>query len=442
MRVLMLAQFYPPVIGGEERHVLSLSEGLVARGHDVVVATMPHPARPAEAVINGVTVHSLRGAMQRASILFSERERPHTPPFPDPELAWRVASIVREFKPDVIHGHNWMRHSYVPSWFHDRPAVVATLHDYSLICAIKTLERYEKICPGPRVSACLPCATNHFGPLMGGVTATANFVSSRLLRRSADHFIAVSDAVAESCGLVDGNVPYDVLPTFIPDNVAALPELADERVKLLPPDGFLLFVGDLNRRKGVQVLVDAYAKLRNAPPLVLIGRRCPDTPAHLPENVLLFESWPYPAVMYAWSKCLFGIAPSTFVEPCGTIVMEANALGRSMIATNHGGLADLVDHGRTGLHVPPSDTPALAAAMQLLLDNAPLRAELGRGAAARAPTFMAQTAIPQIEAIYGAARKRRAALSRAARVEAPRELEASHPSHAESDAVPDGAAPK
>ena len=70
MRVLMLAQFYEPVIGGEERHVLSLSEGLVARGHEVVVATMPHPARPAEAIINGVTVRSLRGAMQRASMLF------------------------------------------------------------------------------------------------------------------------------------------------------------------------------------------------------------------------------------------------------------------------------------------------------------------------------------------------------------------------------------
>jgi glycosyltransferase involved in cell wall biosynthesis len=292
MRVLMLAQFYPPVIGGEERHVLSLSEGLAARGHEVVVATMPHPARPMKAVINGVTVRSLRGAMQRASMLFSEQERPHAPPFPDPELAWRLASIVREFKPDVVHGHNWMGNSFVPALSHDRPAIVATLHDYSLTCAIKTLERYDRPCPGPRVGACLSCAANHFGPLMGGVTATANFLASRARRRTVDHFIAVSDAVAESCGLVDGNVPYDVLPTFIPDNVAELPPLADERVKRLPADGFLLFVGDLNRRKGVHVLIEAYAKLRNAPPLVLIGRRTPDTPADLPENGMLFESWP------------------------------------------------------------------------------------------------------------------------------------------------------
>ena len=81
MRVLMLAQFYPPVVGGEERHVLSLSEGLVRRGHEVVVATMPHPSRPEKTELGGVAVQSVHGALQRVSSLFSERERPHAPPF-------------------------------------------------------------------------------------------------------------------------------------------------------------------------------------------------------------------------------------------------------------------------------------------------------------------------------------------------------------------------
>src|SRR5260370_36743167 len=101
MRVLMLSQFYPPVIGGEERHVLSLAEGLVKRGHEVSVASMPHRQRAEVEVVNGVTVHSLRGAFQRASVLFSESERPHAPPFPDPELTFRLSLLVPAFKPDI-----------------------------------------------------------------------------------------------------------------------------------------------------------------------------------------------------------------------------------------------------------------------------------------------------------------------------------------------------
>ncbi len=42
MRILMLSQFYPPIIGGAEQHVRTLSIELAARGHDVVVVTMRH----------------------------------------------------------------------------------------------------------------------------------------------------------------------------------------------------------------------------------------------------------------------------------------------------------------------------------------------------------------------------------------------------------------
>ena len=46
MRILMLAQFYPPTIGGEERHVRNLSAALARRGHDVTVATLQQSGLP------------------------------------------------------------------------------------------------------------------------------------------------------------------------------------------------------------------------------------------------------------------------------------------------------------------------------------------------------------------------------------------------------------
>jgi glycosyltransferase involved in cell wall biosynthesis len=400
MRVLMLSQFYPPVIGGEERHVLSLSEGLVKRGHQVAVAAMPHRDRADVEAINGVSVHSMRGTFQRAPALFSESERPHAPPFPDPELTFKLNRLVGAFKPDIVHGHNWLIHSYLPTRLWRRVGLVSTLHDFSLTCPIKTLMRGGAHCEGPKASRCLPCAGNHFGLTMGKVTAAAHFAFKGLHRKGVDRFIAVSRAVAEKSGIVDGPIAHHVLPTFIPDDVGKLSAELDPRLDQLPGDGFLLFVGELNRNKGVHILLDAYSKLQSAPPLVLIGRRCPDTPENLPRNVFLFESWPHSAVMHAWSRCLFGLAPSTWVEPCGTIVMEANAMGKTMIASNHGGLAELVDHERTGLLTPPNDATALAAAMQSLIADQGRRDALAQGARAKADSFMAKSIIPRIESIY------------------------------------------
>ena len=400
MRILMLAQFYPPVIGGEERHVISLSEALVQRGHDVAVATMPHSDRNPFEILNGVAVHSLQGAFQRASILFSEQQRPHAPPFPDPELCFRLARLVAKFRPDVVHSHNWMLHQYLPLTLISKAGFVSTLHDYSLPCSIKTMMRDGNYCDGPAIKKCLPCASAHFGSVKGPVTALAHFATKPLHCSAVDHFIAVSHAVAEKSGLLSGPTPVSIIPTFIPDNVGILSAEDDPRLGLLPADGFLLFVGDLNAHKGVPVLLEAYRRLKRAPPLVLIGRRLPSTPVDLPDNVHLFDSWPHASVMRAWNRCLFGMAPSVLIEPCGTIVMEANAVGKAMIASNNGGLADLVEHGRTGLLATPNDIAALAAGMQALIDSPQLRMKLEQGALARAELFKAKSVVPKIELIY------------------------------------------
>lgn len=400
MRILMLAQFYAPVIGGEERHVSTLSEALVARGHEVTVAAMSHPSRAATETIRGVSIQSLNGTMQRLGGLFSEVERPHAPPFPDPELTLALGRLVSEFKPDVVHGHNWLLHSFLPLKRRGGPGLVATLHDYNLICAKKTLTRGEASCEGPAIGRCLACAGEHFSPVKGAVTYAASQIMAGIERRAVDHFIAVSTAVAQKSGIVGGAVPYDVIPTLIPDSTGELQPTADPRLDQLPREGYLLFVGDLNRRKGVDVLLDAYARLRDVPPLVLIGRRCTDTPDHLPPNVHLFESWPHHLVMHAWSRCLFGLAPSTWVEPCGTVVMEANAMGKPTIATNHGGLAELVAGGVSGLHVPPNDVDALASAIKLLVTDDDLREKLASGGAERASIFKARSIAPRIEKIY------------------------------------------
>jgi glycosyltransferase involved in cell wall biosynthesis len=70
-------------------------------------------------------------------------------------------------------------------------------------------------------------------------------------------------------------------------------------------------------------------------------------------------------------------------EPFGIVPLEAMATGTPVVAAAVGGLIDSVVHGRTGLHVPPRDSDAIADAVQTLLDDPALLASLGAAGIAR-----------------------------------------------------------
>src|SRR6185437_10149510 len=86
MRILMIADFYHPFLGGVEQHVRSLSATLVEHGHDVAVATFGQPGLPEFEDDHGVRVYRIQGTAQRFDRLFSSSERPWAPPVPDPGL--------------------------------------------------------------------------------------------------------------------------------------------------------------------------------------------------------------------------------------------------------------------------------------------------------------------------------------------------------------------
>jgi glycosyltransferase involved in cell wall biosynthesis len=400
MRILLLSQFYPPVIGGEERHVRNLGAALAQRGHDVNVGTLMRPGSPETELDGAVRVHRLRGTLQRLSGLHTDSERRHAPPFPDPELALALKRLVAQERPDIVHAHNWIYASLLPVKAPSGARLVVTLHDYGLVCAKKNFMHLDAHpCSGPAPAKCLPCAARHYGAVKAIATTLGNWASSFAARRMVDRFIPVSHAVARHTGLTQGGASYEVIPNFVPDDVGALdPE--DLCLRELPKDGFILFVGDMMRLKGIDVLLKAYAGLERAPPLVLIGRRVADTPTEFPPNVHVFSMWPHSAIMHAWRRSLFGVLPSVGPEACATVIMEAMASGKAVVATDVGGMPDLVDPGETGLLVPPGDAQALAHAMQRLLEDRALLARLEATSLARVGRLKASAVVTRIEQVY------------------------------------------
>jgi len=88
-------------------------------------------------------------------------------------------------------------------------------------------------------------------------------------------------------------------------------------------------------------------------------------------------------------------------EPFGRAILEAMSLGRPCVAPRAGGVAELIDHGSSGLLVKPADAAALAEGTLRLLDDQQLASQLGEGAQQRVRTvFAAQGTARQIQQVY------------------------------------------
>lgn len=378
----------------------TLGQALAARGHEVAVATLWHAGHPEQELDGDVRIYRLRGTLQRMEWLFSESGRRHVPPVPDPELVLALRRVIQKERPEIVHAHNWMIHSFLPLKSWSKAPLVLTLHDYSFRCAKKRLMYHDAPCSGPGMIKCLRCGTAHYGMAKGIPTVGGTWLMHLAERALVDRFIAVSTATAVGNGLIDSGLSWQVIPNFVPDDISDRHYDAGEHSGELPEQGYLLYVGDLAQDKGIEVLLQTYAQLQNVPPLVLIGRRVADTPDTVPPHVHMVGTWKHDAVMAAWQGSTLALTPSLVPETFGIVALEAMAMGRPVIASRIGGLPDVVDDGTTGLLVPPGDTQALQHAIEQLLANPELRKHMGEAARRRSAEFHTSRIVPRIEQVY------------------------------------------
>ena len=410
MRLLLLAQFFPPDIGGEERHVFNLANTLADRGHEVAVATQCIDGLPEKEVLaTGARIYRFSTmAMHLPGVYSSNRQ--HHPPFPDLLGIRNLARILQWERPDVVHAHNWIVNSILPlrrkSADHPEFGLVLTLHDYSRVCATKRLMRDGSVCVGPATVRCMKCAISHYGSIVGPVTATATAAIRPWKDHAVDYTISVSRAVADGNGILDSPAA-SVIPNFVLDSTLmpmskSLDEaVADQVQQALPTEPFLLFVGDLSKEKGVHTLLRAYDSLSaDRPPLVLIGRRTADTPRHLPSGTEIYIDWPHEWIMSAFRLCLAAVLPSVWPDPCPTTVLEAMACGCPTITTAIGGMVDMIVDGKSGLLVHPGDEHELATALKRVLADDELRMLIGTGARERVRIFTSSRIVERLEAVY------------------------------------------
>lgn len=414
LRILIVSDHYPPFIGGAHRQTQLLSHMLMQRGHQVSVATVWQPGMAEVQNDAGVSVHRLKQVRAILPAFARGKKQRHQPPFPDPVTVWGLRRLINEFKPNVIHSYGWFSYSCALALVGKNIPLLISARDYAYSCATRTLvQNGEQICSGPAPRKCLQCAAHLYGTPKGYLAVAGVYSGRSLLKHKLSGMHSISTYVKEIVGRdflanhtsrrSGRRVVEAIIPSFREDDSQENQQFDSQVQKYLdrlPKEPFILFVGALRLVKGLQQLLSAYERLESPPPMVLVGTMERDTPREFPKGVVVLENFPHKAIMAAWHRALFGVMPSLWPEPLGSVVYEGMSRGKAMIGTTPGGHSDMIVDHETGLLVPQGDTDALANAMQELLNDPTLREQLGSAARERAQMFTAEVVVPRFEQLY------------------------------------------
>jgi glycogen synthase len=321
------------------------------------------------------------------------RARTDLPWLPDDFLSGRMASAnhhmvqliskLGEWRPDVIHAHDWM-----VSWAAD---TIRALWEAPLVATIHGTERGR-----------------HGGHVPPGTPAAIN-ATEWWLTWEADEIIACSQFMVRE---VTGD--FELLPEkvhLVPNGIDVTTWEAHTSPSASDP--LVLAWGRIQYEKGFQVLASAMARLRHRVPgirCVIAGRGSflPELQTHLDiegvsDLVHLAGFVPTEELRELAGSATCVVIPSLY-EPFGIVALEGMAAGAPTIAARTGGLAEILGGTDAGVLFDPADPDALADSIATVIADPDLAARLRRNAAALlADTYSWDAIAASTVAIYAAA---------------------------------------
>ncbi|MFC4357704.1 glycosyltransferase family 4 protein [Halobium salinum] len=359
MRILIVNDYFEQV-GGVEVYVHRVKDLLRERGHEV-------------AVVGGKETNSVVAGYVRSLYSFRYQRR--------------IMDAVDQFDPDLVFCHSVI-YNISPSFLrplHRRGVpVVLTVHELNGL----SFRRYPNLPPAFVLPSLL-----------------RKLLHRPLIERYVDAFVAPSSIARHQLETEVGV-----------DNVSVIRNPVFWEVASEPPSfgsGRVLYIGRLDRKKGVHVLVAAFADLvlrmgtGTAPTLEIVGTgeelsvlRSLVSQHSIEEHVTFTGHLDHEAVRGRYRDADVFVLPSIIEENCPLTVMEAMCQGVPVVTTDFGGQRELVaGHGCARL-VPPGDADALGQTLYDLLDDVSTLTEMGRNAVDAAADFSKERHATQLESLF------------------------------------------
>jgi len=367
MRILMVTPYYHPIIGGTESLVENISIKLNEHGVHTDVMTFNYDMNLKTAwnekseSINGVNV--IRMPVIRV---------------PRPTFFINHLTACMKFRRklkqyDIIHFHNDTDLSFPLFAYKENKPKVFHCH------CLDTTYYYYRVNP----------------------------VIRQILKNSADIFIVLSKFFSEQ--LVNLGLPkakIRILPNSV--DIKRFKEGNEEKIENL-----VLFVGRLEQKKGIPILLKSLRYLKTRIKLVIIGppsayqnysnkivKLINDVSSKTIHTVTYLGKVKLEELIRWYQKASIVVVPS-FFESFPMVNIESLACGTPVIASNVGAVPEVVRNYQNGILIPPGDPIKLAEGIQYLLDNEEIRLKFGKeGRKFIVENFSSEVIIARLIKIY------------------------------------------
>lgn len=360
--VMMLTWEFPPrIIGGISTHVNDLSIALTQNGANVYVVTCDFPGAPDFEHVGGINVYRFNSKIPAYSFLqwiFSMNQA----------MAEKASEVIKltDERIDLIHAHDWL---------------VAN-------AAMKTAGTFEK----SLVTTIHATEVGRRGGIHNDYQQTINEVENQLIRQSSE-VICCSNYMAKQITETFGTAKNKLFVIRNGVNAARFEVQSNssslKRKYAGHGEKIVLYVGRLVYEKGVHVLLGAVPKVLSEIPevnFVIVGEGGM-------KEYLIKEAWDFgiadhvhftgfvdeKTLVTLYRSSDVAVFPSLY-EPFGITVLEAMAARTPAIVTDTGGLAEIIDHGKTGVKVYVDNSDSLAWGILRILKDPSLASKIRENA--------------------------------------------------------------
>ncbi len=357
----MLTWEYPPrVVGGISRHCYELSRALVRKGVEVVVVTLEFPEARSYEKVDGVEVYRVKVEIGNPNFLVWILIFNHFMEKLSGDLHWSK-------KFDLIHVHDWLTTIAGISLKHSiRLNMVLTIHSTEI---------------GRSGGLFDPDSFTKDSIEWWGTYEAAQViaVSSALRREIIEHFKVPEDKITA----IPNGVDTSRLEIEVDINEV------ERKYGISSNDKIVLSVGRLTSQKGFQYLIRAFPLILSKHPsarLVIVGdgwmrgeleRIAIETGVR---NRVVFTGFIPDKDLVALLKRADVIVVPSVYEPFGITALEGMSLGKPIVASRIGGLAEIIQHEVNGVHVFPGDPSSIAWGVNRVLEDPDFARRIGENA--------------------------------------------------------------
>lgn len=371
--------------GGAERYYFELAKLLARKGHDVAFFSMKAP-KNVQTKWSKYFLSEVDFTKNGPKTLFKKIERT----FYSFEAKTKIAKLLNDFKPDIVHIQNiyyYISPSILGEIKKRHIPIVQTVHDYELISPNLTLFSQGKICEitkRHKFYKALLHKSVKGSYIASGVAVIVSYLQYifKFHERAINTFIAPSKFMKKKLreyGFQAKNVV--VLPNFV-----ILPKYT--KITSKKGEGYVLYFGRLTTHKGLMILLEAAKKLPKIKFKIIGGYLDSNIKEEIQKikhskhinNIEFLDFQGGNKLKESIRRASFVVIPSLWYENQPYSILESYSYGKPVIASNIGGIPEIIKENETGLMFKPGDIDDFSKQVKKLWSNRNLIEKMGKSA--------------------------------------------------------------